>query len=65
MRRVLILAAVLEVATGVALLIVPSLAGRLLFGEGLTGVAIPVARDWHRADRVRVASLSTRVATFS
>ena len=33
-----------EVATGVALLIVPSLVGQLLFGEGLTGVAIPVAR---------------------
>ena len=37
-------AAVGEAATGVALLIVPSLVGRLLFGEELTGVAIPVAR---------------------
>ena len=44
MKRVLILAAVAEAATGVALLIVPSLVGRLLFGEELTGVAIPVAR---------------------
>ena len=44
MKRVLILAAVGEAATGVALLIVPSLVGRLLFGEELTGVAIPVAR---------------------
>jgi hypothetical protein len=44
MKRVLILAAVGEVATGIALLIVPSLVGRLLFGEELTGVAIPVAR---------------------
>jgi len=44
MKRVLILTAVAEVATGVALLIVPSLVGRLLFGEELTGVAIPVAR---------------------
>ena len=44
MRRVLVLAAVGEAATGVALLIVPSLVGRLLFGEELTGVAIPVAR---------------------
>ena len=33
-----------EAATGVALLIVPSLVGRLLFGEELTGVAMPVAR---------------------
>jgi len=44
MKRVLVLAAVAEAATGVALLIVPSLVGRLLLGEDLTGVAIPVAR---------------------
>ena len=44
MKRVLVLAAVGEAATGVALLIVPSLVGRLLLGEELTGVAIPVAR---------------------
>jgi hypothetical protein len=44
MKRVLILAAVSEVATGLALLIVPSLVGQLLFGQDLTGVAIPVAR---------------------
>jgi len=44
MKKVLTVAAVLEVATGVALLIVPSLVGRLLFGEELTGVVIPVAR---------------------
>ena len=44
MRRVLVLAAVGEAATGVALLIVPSFVGRLLFGEELTGIAIPVAR---------------------
>jgi len=44
MKKVLILTAVAEAATGVALLIVPSLAGRLLFGEELTGAAIPSAR---------------------
>jgi hypothetical protein len=44
MRRVLVLAAVGEAGTGLALLIVPSLVGRLLLGEELTGVAIPVAR---------------------
>jgi hypothetical protein len=44
MKKVLTIAAVLEVATGVALLIVPSLVGRLLFGEELTGIVIPVAR---------------------
>jgi hypothetical protein len=43
-NRVLTVAAVLEVATGMALLIVPSLVGRLLFGEELTGIVIPVAR---------------------
>jgi hypothetical protein len=44
MRRVLVLAAVGEAGTGLALLIVPSLVGLLLLGEELTGVAIPVAR---------------------
>jgi hypothetical protein len=44
MKKLLTLAAVLEVATGMALLIVPSLVGRLLFGEELTGIVIPVAR---------------------
>jgi hypothetical protein len=44
MKRVLVLAAVGEAATGLALLIAPSLVGLLLLGEELTGVAIPVAR---------------------
>jgi hypothetical protein len=44
MKRVLAVAAVAEVATGMALLIVPSLVGRLLLGAELAGVSIPVAR---------------------
>jgi hypothetical protein len=44
MKNVLIFAAVGEAATGLALLIVPSLVGQTLLGEELTGVAIPVAR---------------------
>jgi len=44
MKKVLVLAAVSEAATGLALFVVPSLVGRLLLGEELTGVAIPVAR---------------------
>ncbi len=44
MKKVLALAAVSEAATGVALLVVPSLVGRLLLGEELAGIAIPVAR---------------------
>jgi hypothetical protein len=44
MKKALILAAAGEAATGLALLIVPSLVGQLLLGEDLTGVAIPVAR---------------------
>jgi hypothetical protein len=44
MERVLVLAAVSEATTGVALLIVPSLVGWLLLGQKLTGVAIPVAQ---------------------
>ena len=44
MSRALVLAAVGEIATGVALLLVPSLAGQLLLGVELAGVAIPIAR---------------------
>jgi len=44
MNRVLIVTAVAEEATGLALLVVPSLVGQLLLGEELTGVAIPVGR---------------------
>jgi hypothetical protein len=44
MKKVLLLAAVSEAATGLASLMVPSLVGRLLFGQELAGVAIPVAR---------------------
>jgi hypothetical protein len=44
MKKALISAAVGEAVTGLALLIAPSLVGRLLLGEELTGVAVPVAR---------------------
>jgi hypothetical protein len=44
MKKTLVLAATGEAATGLALLIVPSLTGRLLLGQELTDVAIPVAR---------------------
>ena len=44
MKKLLTFAAVSEAATGVALVIVPSLVGRLLLGAELTGVSIPVAR---------------------
>jgi hypothetical protein len=43
-HKALIFAAVAEVATGLALVIVPSLVGQLLLGEELNGVALPVAR---------------------
>jgi hypothetical protein len=43
MKKVLTLAAVVEAATGLALIIVPSLIGRLLFGAEFTGVANPAA----------------------
>jgi hypothetical protein len=42
--RLLALTAVLELATGLALLIVPSLVSWLLLGMELTGVSIPIAR---------------------
>jgi hypothetical protein len=44
MNHALRFSAVAEAATGLALLLVPSLVGRLLLGEELTGVAVPVAR---------------------
>lgn len=44
LKKVLIFTACVEVVTGLALLIVPSRVGRLLFGEGLNGIAIPIAR---------------------
>jgi hypothetical protein len=44
MRKVLTFAAAGEAATGLALLIVPSLVGQLLLGGELTGIAIPVGR---------------------
>ena len=44
MKKILTVAAVLELATGMALVIVPSLIGRLLFGEEFTGIVISVAR---------------------
>ena len=44
MKNVLILAAVVEAATGAALLVVPSLVAQLLLGAELTGIAVVVAR---------------------
>ncbi|XSC44734.1 hypothetical protein ACF1BQ_046210 [Bradyrhizobium sp. RDT10] len=44
MKTALIVAAVCEGATGLALLIAPSFVGQMLLGEQLVGVASPVAR---------------------
>jgi hypothetical protein len=44
MKAVVKLAAIGEVAFGVALLIVPSVIGQLLLGQRLTGVSLVVAR---------------------
>ena len=43
-RNALLVAAIAEAATGVALVIAPSLVGELLLGEALAGVAASVAR---------------------
>ena len=66
MKRVLILAAAAEAATGVALLIVPSLVGRLLlylayvgFAGGLTGILLWPAVVLH----VILTALLTQVPT--
>ena len=44
MQKALTFAAVGEGVTGLALVLFPSLVGRLLLGDDLTGVAVPVAR---------------------
>jgi hypothetical protein len=44
MKKVSIFAAIAEAATGLALVIVPSVVGKLLLGEELSGVAVPIAR---------------------
>ncbi|MBD9372913.1 hypothetical protein IB238_09820 [Rhizobium sp. ARZ01] len=44
MIRALDVAALAEIATGVALLVVPSFIGEVLLGEMLIGAAIPTAR---------------------
>jgi hypothetical protein len=44
MNRVLVFAAVAEAATGLALLLLPSLVGQLLLGAELTDIAVTVAR---------------------
>ncbi len=44
MKKVLVLAAVSETATGAGLLVAPALVGQLLFGVELNGIAVTVAR---------------------
>ena len=44
MRKTLVFAAVAEAATGLALLLAPSLVGQLLLGQEFSGVTISVAR---------------------
>jgi len=44
MKKLLALAAVAEAVTGLALIVAPSLVGRLLLGAELTGIAMPLAR---------------------
>jgi hypothetical protein len=76
MKNVLVFAAIAEIATGLALLIVPSLVSRLLLGEELVGVAIPVARVagialialgiacWPGGQRAGMLTYSTAVAIY-
>ena len=44
MKKLLIFTGVAEAATGVALMVVPALVGRLLLGAELAGVSVVVAR---------------------
>ena len=58
LKKLLAVATVAEAATGMALLVVPSAVGRLLFGPELTGVSIPIARV------LGIALLALGVACF-
>jgi hypothetical protein len=76
MKKTLMFAGIGEIATGVALLIVPSLVGSLLLGEDLTGVAVLVARVagialvglgvacWPGPPLVGMLVYSTSIATY-
>jgi hypothetical protein len=76
MKGVLAFAAVSEAATGLALLLLPSLVGKLLLGAELTGMAIPVARVagialialgiacWPGAPRVGMLTYSAAVTLY-
>src|SRR5215831_10179877 len=44
MRIVLVFAAIAEIVTGLALLILPSLVGQILLNEELADITIPIAR---------------------
>ena len=44
MKKLLALAAVTELTTGLVFIVVPSMLGQLLLGAELTGIALPVAR---------------------
>ena len=44
MKKTLAIVAIAELATGLALLVDPSLVGRLLLGAEFTGVSIPIAQ---------------------
>ena len=44
MQKALTFGAIGEAATGLALVLFPSVVGRLLLGDDLTGIAVPVAR---------------------
>ncbi len=44
MKKLLMVTSLAEAATGLALMVVPSLVGRLLLGAELIGVSIPLAR---------------------
>jgi hypothetical protein len=43
-KSLLVFAAIAEASTGLALLLLPSLVGQWLFGAGLTGIAVTLAR---------------------
>ena len=58
MKKALVFAGAAEAATGLALLVVPSLVGQLLLGEELTGIAVGIHQGFGKIIERLVRSFS-------
>jgi hypothetical protein len=58
MKRFLTLTAIIEAATGLALIAVPAIVVRLLFGAEISGASMPLGRRGSRVARARCRLLA-------